>query len=84
MLNAVLHQGVIVPLQPLPQEWKEGDALEVAKAPATPGNIDAWAQTTNELCADASSGDQEIMRRAVKEHRRQAKSQVRREMGLPE
>jgi hypothetical protein len=30
MLKAVLRQGVIVPLEPLPPEWEEGVALEVA------------------------------------------------------
>ena len=34
MLKAVLRQGVIVPLEPLPQDWEEGAALEVAKAHA--------------------------------------------------
>ena len=83
MLIAVLRQGVIVPLQPLPPEWQEGDVLEVGKAPSVPVDIDAWATTMNELCADSSTGDEEVMRRAIDEHRQQAKAQVRREMGLP-
>ena len=82
MLKAVLRQGVIVPLEPLPPEWEEGAALEVAKAPAPPADIDAWAKTMNQLCADSSSKDEEIMYRAIEEHRRQAKAQVRREMAV--
>ncbi len=83
MLNAVLRHGVIVPLQPLPPEWKEGDALEVARAHSAPLDIDAWARSMNELCADSSTPDEELMRRAIEVHRQQAKAQVRREMGLP-
>ena len=83
MLKAVLRQGVIVPLEPLPQDWEEGAALEVAKAHAPPADIDAWAKSMNQLCADSSPSDEETMHRAIEEHRRQAKDQVRREMGLP-
>jgi hypothetical protein len=83
MLKAVLRQGVIVPLEPLPQDWEEGAALEVAKAHAPPADIDAWAKSMNQLCADSSPSDEETMRRAIEEHRQQAKAQVRREMGLP-
>ena len=83
MLKAVLRQGVIVPLEPLPGEWEEGTPLEVAKAQVVPEDIDAWAKSMSELCADSSLDDEEAMRRAIEEHRRQAKAQVRREMGLP-
>jgi hypothetical protein len=83
MVKAVLRQGVIVPLEPLPHEWEDGAALEVAKAHAPPEDIDAWAKPMNQLCADSSISDEEAMRRAIEEHRRQAKAQVRREMGLP-
>jgi hypothetical protein len=84
MLKAVLRQGVIVPLEPLPPQWEEGTALEVAKADAPPVDIDAWAEYMNQLCADSSPDDEAVMRRAIAEHRQQAKAQVRREMGLPE
>ena len=57
--------------------------LEVGKADSAPVDIDAWAKTMNELCTDSSAVDEEVMRRAIDEHRRQAKDQVRREMGLP-
>jgi hypothetical protein len=47
-------------------------------------DIDAWAREMNELCADSAPDDEDILRRAIDEHRRQAKDQVRREMGLRE
>ena len=77
MLKAVLRQGVIVPLEPLPPEWEEGTVLEVAKAAAPPLDIDAWAEYMNLLCADSLPEDEEIMRRAVEEHRQQAKLQAK-------
>jgi hypothetical protein len=84
MLKAVLRQGVIVPLEPLPPEWEEGVTLEVARAAAPPVDIDAWARAMMEACADSDAEDEATMRRAIDEHRQQAKAQMRREMGLPE
>jgi len=83
MLKAVLRQGVIVPLEPLPPEWEEGTALEVGKAQPPQVDIDAWAKSMNQLCADSSRYDEEVMRRAIEEQRQQAKAQVRREVNLP-
>jgi len=82
MLKAVLRQGVIVPIEPLPLEWEDGIALEVEKVEAHIEDVDEWVQLMNQLCTDSSPEDEETMRRAIEEHRQQAKSQVRREMGL--
>jgi hypothetical protein len=74
MLKAVLRQGVIVPLEAVPPDWEEGATLEVAKTDAPPLDIDAWAKTMNQLCADSSAEDEETMRWAIEEHRWQATS----------
>jgi hypothetical protein len=65
MLKAELRKGKIVPLEPLPPEWEEGAALEVAKADGLPLDIDAWAQQMNQLCADSAEADEEAMRRVT-------------------
>jgi hypothetical protein len=72
LLKAVLHQGAIVPLEPLP-EWEEGASLEVAKAEIQPVDIDAWVRMMNQLCADSAAHDEEVMRRGIEEDREQAK-----------
>ena len=82
MLKAVLRKGVIVPLEPVPPEWEDGAALEIDKAENAAFDIDAWAKSLNELCADSTTEDEDLMRHAVADHRRQAKAQMRREMGL--
>jgi hypothetical protein len=81
MLKAVLRDGVIVPLEPLPPEWEDGAPLEVARATAAQLDIDAWAKSMSQLCADSPAEDEAAMRRAIDEHRRQAKAQTRRDMG---
>ena len=82
MLKAVLRKGVIIPLEPVPPDWEEGDNVEVAKTAAPSLDIDAWANTMNQLCADSLAEDEETMHRAIDEHRQQAKAQTRRGMGL--
>ncbi len=82
MLKAILRKGMIVPLEPLPPEWEEGAALEVAMADGRALDIDAWAKFMDQLCADSPAEEEDAMRRAIKEHRYQAKAQTRREMGL--
>jgi hypothetical protein len=82
MLKAVLKKGTIVPLEPLPPEWEEGATLEVARVEAPSVDIDAWAQKMSQLCADSQTDDENAMRRAIEEQRREAKERTRREMGL--
>lgn len=82
MLKAVLRKGIIVPLEPLPPEWEEGTALEVAQAEAAAFDSDAWAESMNQLCADSTAEDEDAMRRAIEEHKQQAKEQSRRAMGM--
>jgi len=82
MLKAVLKKGVIVPLEPLPPEWEDGSTLEVEKSESPLVDIDVWARSMNELCADSTTEDDEAMRLAIDEHRQQAKAKMRREMGL--
>ena len=55
MLKAVVRKGAIVPLEPLPREWQEGTALEVAKADDAAVDVDAWVQLMDQLCADSSA-----------------------------
>ncbi len=84
MLKAVLKKGAIVPIEPVPSDWEEGARLEIAKLEQAPLDVDTWASMMKQLCADSLPEDEAIMRRAIDEHRREAKAQVRRDMGLPE
>lgn len=82
---AVLQNGAIHPLEPLPAEWQEGQRLRVecvAEDEATPAEIDRdFAQLAN-LCADSDPADEERLSQALHEAHEQAKEQVRRQMRL--
>ncbi len=46
-------------------------------------DIDVWAKSMQQLCADSPVEDEEVMRYTIETHRQQAKTQTLREMGLP-
>ena len=87
MPKAILHNGKIQPVEPLPQEWQEGALLRIEKAEddeATIEEIDRDFALLAQLCADSDPTEEERLSRALEEARRQSKAQVRRQMGLDE
>ena len=54
-MKAIIVNGTIVPLEPVPQEWNDGTQLVVEKSAEFESDADRWAKW-NELCAD---GDDE-------------------------
>jgi hypothetical protein len=78
MLNAVVRKRAIVPLEPLPEEWQEGTALEVAKASDSAADIDVWAKLMDQLCGDSCPEEEASMQAAIEKRRRQAKAPARR------
>ena len=85
MVKAVVSRGEIRPLEPLPADWQEGQPLRVEKADngETPAEeIDRDFAVLASLCEASEPADEEQLERALQEARRQAKEQVRRDMGL--
>jgi hypothetical protein len=84
---AVLQNGEIRPLEPLPADWKEGKRLRIESIDddesATPEQIDRDFALLNSLCADSDPDEEEQLQQALHEAHEQAKAQVRRKMGLP-
>lgn len=85
MVKAVIRDGRIEPLGPLPPEWEDGREVFVETDPydeMTPDEIAADFAELDRLCADNDPADEARMTAAIAEHRREAKEQARREMGL--
>jgi hypothetical protein len=85
MVKAIVSQGQIHALEPLPADWPEGQPLRVDKVddgePATEA-IDRDFAVLARLCETSEPTDEEQLERALHDARRQAKEQVRRQMGL--
>jgi hypothetical protein len=88
MPRAVLKNGVIQPLEPLPAEWQEGQELRVE-----PFSENDWREPTQEefeqamreleeMCAQGDAEEDERLMQAMVESNRVAKEWMRRHMGL--
>jgi hypothetical protein len=85
MPKAVLKNGEIQPLEPLPREWTDGQRLRVEKADddaATVEEIDRDFAQLEALCAGSDPKDEERLAQALQQAREQSKAQVRKQMGL--
>lgn len=82
---AVLRDGKILPLEPLPADWHEGQRLRIESlddAETTAEDIDRDFALLASLCADSDPEDEAKLSEALHTARQQAKEQVRRQMGL--
>ena len=95
MLKAIVKEGAIVPLEPLPLAWRNGTALSVeadevdadplstADAERLAREADEWYREMEEAAAQLDPRDAAIIDAAIQDMDRIAKEQMRREMGLP-
>lgn len=85
MVKAVVNHGKILPLEPLPADWREGQHLRVEKADGDDmllAEIDRDFAVLATLCETSEPAAEEQLERALQEARLQAKEQVRRSMEL--
>ena len=82
---AVLKNGEIRPLEPLPADWQDGQRLRIESADendATPDEIDRDFALLAQLCADSDPEDEQRLTQLLDEVRQQSKEQMRRQLGL--
>lgn len=86
MIRAIVRDGVIQPLEPLPADWDEGREVYVdaVENPESEEELQQWLRDMNELTSQLD--DPEEWRRfdeAIAEARAADKARMKREMGLP-
>jgi hypothetical protein len=83
-IKAVLRNGLIQPLEPLPPEWNDGQEL-VVDEPVADGaaDINAWSGELDAATAGLPADEHDRFRRALAELETESKEAVRREWGLP-
>ncbi len=83
MPRAVLKNGMIHPVDPLPPEWADGQELVVeAVRKDFTGSTDPWLQGVEEAAARINPEDDRRLEEAIREIRRQSKEEVHRDAGL--
>ena len=94
MPRAVLKNGLIHPLEPLPTEWADGKELcveepkelcveEPKEAEESREEIDTWFEQLEAMCSQSNSEDDARLQAAIDQARQEAKEWMRRRMGLP-
>jgi hypothetical protein len=88
MTRAMVKNGMIVPIDPLPEEWADGrelwveEAEHAANAKKSNQPLDQWIQEVEESAAQVDEGEWQKMQAVLDAMHKEAKEQVRREMGL--
>ena len=85
MVRAEVNRGEVRPLEPLPVDWQEGQELCIDKmddAELTLEEIDRHYANLADLCSTSDPEDEERLELALATAKREAKEQVRRQMGL--
>jgi hypothetical protein len=86
VIRAIIDHGQIRPLEPLPSDWVDGRELQVLEAESRNAleEPDMWSAEMDRLAAELDDPeDWARIDAALAEADMQAKSYVRREMGLP-
>jgi hypothetical protein len=84
MIRAVLQNGVILPIDPLPSDWVDGREVVVEDAGSAAGeDLKGWYRELQNLGpAVYEPGEWEEVQAILTEADEQAKAIVRREMGF--
>jgi uncharacterized membrane protein len=84
-IKAILRDGHIQPLEPLPPDWAEGQELLV-EPPDSEGQdtqVLEWAQDLEDAAARLPAEEHDRFQKALREIERESKEAIRREWGLP-
>ncbi len=87
IIRAIVKNGMLQPLQPLPPEWEEGKTVEIHDWWTVPDNPEELEKQWDELEAiiaqtPVDPEDEKRIQEMLMEQKRISKEQVRRQMGL--
>lgn len=83
MIKAVLENGVIRPVEPLPPDWRDGQEL-VVEADVVPdaADVDRWADELEAASRAIPDEEHDRFMRALEVGEKESKDAVRRAWGL--
>jgi hypothetical protein len=87
MIKAIISNGVIVPRDPLPDDWHEGTEVAVERFPeSTPANdnpvTDVWMDEVEALASQGDPREDQRLESALQEIQRREKDRARNRLGL--
>lgn len=89
IIRAVIKEGKLDPLDPLPEDWTEGRTVELSGYVEPPEDLEEFDRRWAELEAIIAETpndpeDDRRIREVIAEQKRIGKELMRRQMGLPE
>ena len=83
-IKAILRDGRIQPLEPLPTDWEEGQELVVEQPSSSNGEsqVAEWAKDLDGAVAEIPAEEHDRFRRGLEGVERESKEDIRREWGL--
>jgi hypothetical protein len=88
MIKAVVTNGMIVPRDPLPEDWQDGTEVAVDKYfsdPAVDKDIhptDVWMDEVEAIARQGNPEDDKRLNAVIQEVRRREKELARRKLGM--
>jgi hypothetical protein len=84
-IRAVLRDGVIQPVEPLPPDWTNGQELIVEEPKRDPADeeINQWARDLDAAAARIPAEEHERFLEALEHIERESKDAVRKQWGQP-
>ena len=84
-IRAILRDGMIQPVEPLPPGWADGQELvvEEPQADRAAADIVQWAQELDAATAQIPAEEHERFLQAIDEIERESKEAVRKQWGQP-
>ena len=84
-IKAVLRQGVIQPIEPLPPDWADGQELVVEgpKPARADAEIDQWARELDAAAAQIPAEEHDRFLQALDQIERESKEAVRKQWAQP-
>jgi len=84
MVKAIIKNGSIQPLGPIPKSWREGQELEIKEAEAgcEPEDDGSWREEFRALSGQITPDDHVRMAEALARQRKESKDYVGQQMGL--
>ncbi len=85
MIKAILQDGRIQPLEPLPKDWVDGQELviEPPESDLQHAHIREWSQELEAAAVQLSAEEHDRFQKALEGIERESKTAVQREWGLP-
>lgn len=83
-IRAILRDGHIQPLEPIPTAWTDGQELVIEEPDSSESAVDIekWAKELEMSTATIPDEEHDRLDRALEEIERESKDSVRREWGL--